>query len=87
MEPPFPHIKAMAPNTGEVFLSKYFSEQKERNTLGKTMDGLCTCKECESCAIQFDTTAASPVVNAPGHERVEELVSNLKDFATFQILR
>ncbi|CAJ1952594.1 unnamed protein product [Cylindrotheca closterium] len=70
IDPPFPDIKAMAPNTGEVFLSKYFMEQKERNKLGKTMEGLCTRKECESCAIQFDTAAASPVVNAPGNGNV-----------------
>ena len=62
MEPPFPHIRAMAPNNGEVFLSKYFKKQTERNQLQKPLDGgLCSCKECESCAIQFDTVA-SPVV-------------------------
>ena len=46
----FPDVKAMKPNNGEVFLSKYHVQQVERNKSEQTEDGLCTCLFCVGCS-------------------------------------
>lgn len=60
-EPPFPKYKAMEPNNNEVFLSKYFKAQVQRNELGQTTeDGkYCSCVECRSYAVGLDAASAS----------------------------
>lgn len=72
---PFPNYKAMPPNNGEVFLSKYFKQQLERNKRGQTVDGFCSCDECKLCETIPTASKAvgttSPTTGASARTQIE----------------
>ena len=77
---PFAGYIALDPNTGEVFLSKYFFEQLQRIAagFGSDRDGFCQCPICRSTPIEFDVIECSTTETIPAIEIAPAIPANME---------